>query len=102
MDHKIIWSPNAVADLDTIAAYIARDSETYAAAVVGRTLDQVQMLARFPRAGRVVPEFELENVRELIVYSYRVIYRVAPGQITIAAVIHGARQLTNVLPSPPT
>jgi toxin ParE1/3/4 len=51
------------------------------------------MLAQFPRSGRMVPEFGDENVRELIVYSYRVIYRIHEQEAVIAAVIHGKRAL---------
>lgn len=52
------------------------------------------MLAQFPRAGRKVPEFDDENGREVIVYSYRIIYRLQQDdEIVIAAVIHGKRLL---------
>ena len=51
------------------------------------------MLSQFPRAGRKVPEFDDENVRELVVYSYRIIYRLQEENIIIAAVIHGKRNL---------
>jgi plasmid stabilization system protein ParE len=50
-------------------------------------------LARFPKSGRKVPEFDDESLRELIVYSYRIIYAVESDQITITAVIHGRRML---------
>lgn len=43
--------------------------------------------------GRAVPEWEDEQVREHIVYHYRLIYRVRANQIIILAVVHGARQL---------
>jgi plasmid stabilization system protein ParE len=46
-------------------------------------------LANFPRAGRKVPEFDDENIRELIVYSYRIIYRLQEETIVTAAIIHG-------------
>lgn len=51
------------------------------------------MLALFPRSGRKVPEFDNEDMRELLVYSYRVIYRLAEPEVVIAAVIHGKRIL---------
>ena len=51
------------------------------------------MLAQFPRSGRKVPEFDDDNVRELIVYSYRLIYRLTSEGILIAAIIHGSRNL---------
>jgi toxin ParE1/3/4 len=54
------------------------------------------MLVKFPRAGRKVPEFDDESVRELVVYSYRLIYRLQDGddEVVTAAVIHGKRMLT--------
>jgi plasmid stabilization system protein ParE len=50
-------------------------------------------LSRFPRSGRKGPEFDNEDIRELIVYSYRVIYRLQDDEVVIAAVIHGKRIL---------
>jgi toxin ParE1/3/4 len=54
------------------------------------------MLVKLPRAGRKVPEFDDESVRELVVYSYRLIYRLQDGddEVVTAAVIHGKRMLT--------
>jgi toxin ParE1/3/4 len=51
------------------------------------------MLARFPRAGRKVPEFDDENIRELIAYGYRIIYRLQDEEVLVVAVIHGKRVL---------
>jgi toxin ParE1/3/4 len=51
------------------------------------------MLSRFPRSGRKVPEFDDDDIRELLAYSYRIIYRVQENEVIIAAVIHGRRML---------
>jgi toxin ParE1/3/4 len=91
--YKVVWSPRAFADVEAIAAYIAVDSSTYAKAVVRTIVTSTRKLARFPRSGRKVPEFDEENIRELIAYSYRVIFITEADQITIAAVIHGKRML---------
>ncbi len=72
---RIGWSRRALADLEGIAEYIASDSPTYLRNVVRKIFGQVRMLEQCPRSGRKVPEFDDANVRELIVYSYRVIYR---------------------------
>lgn len=93
MAYRVIWSPRALADVEAIGAYIALDSKTYAKAVVRSIARSTRTLARFPRSGRKVPEFDDENTRELIAYSYRIIYKVEPDQVTIAAVIHGKRML---------
>ncbi len=93
MAYEVVWSPRAVEDVEAIALYIAADSTSYAAAVVKKIVDTTRNLSRFPFAGRVIPEFGEENIREKLVYSYRIIYRIQEETITIAAVIHGKRLL---------
>jgi plasmid stabilization system protein ParE len=53
--------------------------------VVRTIVTLTKTLARFPRSGRKVPEFDDENTRELIAHSYRIIYTVEPDQVIIAA-----------------
>jgi toxin ParE1/3/4 len=91
MAHRVGWSRRALHDLESIADYIATDSPTYAGIVVKKIINQTRMLARFPRTGRKVPEFDDDNLRELIVFSYRIIYRLQNDEILIAAIIHGRR-----------
>ena len=91
MDFRVGWSPEAIEDVDSIATYISRDSKRYATAVVGKFLNVARDLTYSPYAGRVVPEIEDELIRERIVYSYRLIYRIRDETITIAAVVHGKR-----------
>jgi len=93
MAYRVGWSPRALADLEAIAEYIAADSPFYARAVVKKITDLTRSLSRFPRAGRKVPEFDDEDIRELFAYSYRVIYRIEGTEVTIAALIHGKRDL---------
>jgi toxin ParE1/3/4 len=93
MAHRIVWSPRAAKDLDSITDYIAADSPIYAGTVLKNIVNQTRILARFPQAGRVVPEFGDENLRELVVYNYRIIYRLEQDHALIVAVIHGKRVL---------
>lgn len=93
MAYRVVWSPRAANDLDSITAYIAADSPIYAGTVVKNIVNQTRILARFPQAGRMVPEYDNENMRELIVYNYRVIYRLGQDEALIVAVIHGKRVL---------
>ena len=93
MAYQVEWSPRAIEDVAAIALYIVADSTSYAAAVVKKILDITHSLSRFPMAGRVVPEFDDENIREKFAYSYRIIYRIEGETITIAAVVHGKRLL---------
>ncbi len=45
-------------------------------------------------SGRIVPEFETEQIREVIEGSYRIIYYIKPEQIDVLAVIHGSLEIT--------
>lgn len=86
-------------DLDAIAAYVAADSPTYAAGVVGEMLATAAKLREFPELGRRVPEWNDDRIRERFVYSYRLIYRLVPDAIQVIAVIHGARTLPDQPPN---
>jgi toxin ParE1/3/4 len=90
---RVTWSQRALRDVEGIADYIAQDSAAYAAVVVRTILNQTKMLSRFPRSGRKVPEFDDDDIRELLAYSYRIIYRLRENEVIIAAVIHGRRML---------
>ncbi|MGI6783148.1 MAG: type II toxin-antitoxin system RelE/ParE family toxin [Aminivibrio sp.] len=91
---RLKWSPAAAEDLESIAEYIAKDSPSYAASVVSRFLAMAKNIPLFPESGRVVPEIGDSSIREHIVFSYRLIYRIEPSQITLLTVIHGRRLLT--------
>ena len=93
MAHRVEWSHEARDDLRRIAAFVAQDSPRYASTIVDAILTRVGHLERFPRLGRTVPELEDDSFRELLVYSYRVMYRLEGDDVTIAAVIHAKRSL---------
>jgi len=91
MDYKVVWSPESIEDLQSIAEYIQRDSEFYARAVVTKILDVTRSIKDFPLIGRIIPELENENIRERFIYSYRLVYQIKKQKILIVAVIHGRR-----------
>lgn len=93
MAHRVDWSPSALTDVEEIALYIERDSPLYAQAVVTKIVRATATLADFPCVGRIVPELNQADFRELFVYSYRVIYQVRAETVLIVAVIHGKRLL---------
>jgi toxin ParE1/3/4 len=93
MAQRVVWSARALADAEAIAAYIASDSPSYANTVTRKIVTLTRNLRDFPLSGRKVPEFDDENIRELIAYSYRIIYRVDGAIVTVAAIVHGKRIL---------
>ena len=91
--NKIIWTDVAIADLKNIEAYISKDSNFYARAFLLTIFNSVEQLERFPKSGRIVPEFKKVNTRQLLVGAYRIIYDVTGSSVRILTVIHGARLL---------
>lgn len=90
---EVRWAQRARDDLREIRRFIARDSPRAADAQVERILSATERLEGYPECERVLPEFPRLGYRELIVTSYRVIYRVQKEAIWITAVLHGARLL---------
>lgn len=90
---RVHWTDTAEKHLDAIYAYIALDSLEYAKRMVDRITGRSQQIADFPFSGRKVPEYDLEQIREVIEGPYRIIYHIKPDQIDIVALIHGARDV---------
>lgn len=95
----LVWTVPAVADLEAVRRFVARDSPIYASALVARLLGSVARLAAFPRSGRVVPELRQTTIREVIVASYRIVYRLRPGRVEVIAIVHAARDLGRAVPA---
>lgn len=93
---RIVWHPSAFADLDEIERAISQDSVQRAGALIRRIFATVERLEAFPASGRVVPDFERHDVRELIVGNYLAIYRLSSDRVIILAVRHGARLLGDI------
>jgi plasmid stabilization system protein ParE len=87
---KVHWTDTAERHLDALYAYIAQDSREYAKRMVDRLTRRSQQIADFPFSGRRVPEYDIDQIREVIEGSYRIIYHTKPDQIDVLAVIHGA------------
>jgi toxin ParE1/3/4 len=90
---KVHWTDTAEGHLDAIYTYIALDSPEYAKRMVDRITRRSQQIADFPLSGRKVPEYNIDQIREIIEGPYRIIYHIKPNQIDVLAVIHGARNV---------
>ena len=94
---QIRWTARALDELEAAATYIERDSPRVAEAFAARVFQETDRLTLFPRSGRVVPELNRGDIRELIVFSYRIIYQVTDEDvIRILTLHHGARLLDDL------
>ena len=85
------WSKPAKLDLKQIHDYIARDSKFYAKKISLEIVEKSEKLNLFPDVGRIVPEMGDPRIRELLIYSYRLIYEVFPEKVEVLALIHSKR-----------
>ncbi len=95
---EVTWSPQSLRDLEAIRAYIAVDSAVYADAMVRRLVAAVERLKAFPESGRMVPERNDPEIREVILGAYRIVYRLRAGSVEIATVFRGSRLFPDLSP----
>jgi toxin ParE1/3/4 len=94
---RVRWLSKAVDNLEKIAEYIAEDDPKAAGRVLTRIADSVEILRRFPTAGR---PGRVEGTREFVVPAlpYLIAYRVKEQQLEILRVLHAARKWPRRLP----
>lgn len=91
---KIVWTEQAVSDLKDIFDFISKDSKRYAENQIKRIKSRTIILKNRPVIGRIVPEIEIAEIRELIEGNYRIIYRIfSKESIEILTVHHSARDI---------
>jgi len=91
---EIRLAESAWLDLDLITDYIALDSPRYAVEFANKILQRIEVLKKFKESGRIVPEFQNESLRELILGNYRIVYRIYPDNLVVVLrIIHGSKLL---------
>jgi len=89
----VIWSDPAKADLRAIHNFITHDSTHYAKKVTQDIAAKTDVLDELPRIGKIVPELGNDAIRELALYSYRILYEIRETNVVVLAVIHKRRDL---------
>ena len=92
-DLKVVWTENAIQDLLGIKTFIAQDSIDRAKEWLVELYTAGENLSQLSGRGRIVPEFNQENLRELLIENYRLVYRIKSTTIEVVTVFEGHRQL---------
>jgi addiction module RelE/StbE family toxin len=95
---RVRWTDQAVNDVAAIRQFIERDSPRYGRLVAERLFQATSRLELFPRSGRVVPEVGRDDVREIIVGEYRIVYRLESDAVTLLTVFRSSRLFPADLP----
>jgi addiction module RelE/StbE family toxin len=90
---RVVWTGQAIEDVEAIREFIARDSPRYARAEVERIVAAVERLAQFPESGRIVPDLQEPSLREVIEAPYRIVYRLIPEEAQVLTVFRASRAL---------
>lgn len=90
---KLRWTRRARRDLKEIGRFIAQDDPAAARRWVERLRDKATNATTAPRMGRVVPEFQRDDVRELFLRSYRIVYRIREDAIDVLTIFEGHQRL---------
>ena len=90
---KIVWSEEALKDIEEIISFISKDSELYAVNFASKIVSAVETLKVFPEIGRIVPEYGDLKMREIIYRNYRIVYLIEERAVEIITVFHGSKLL---------
>ena len=88
---KIIWSPESLDDIRLIHEYISRDSIYQANLFIDQVINKADRLADFSDLGRIIPELNDSDKREIIIGNYRLMYKISINEVWITGIIHGKR-----------
>jgi toxin ParE1/3/4 len=95
---KVFWIPRAVEDLKEVARYIGKDNPRTARLFADRLKRRAESLVRFPKRGKIVPEFSRDELREIIQGNYRIVYRLRENALDILAIFEAHRLLQPIKP----
>ena len=90
---EVTLSDYAIQDMEDIYDFIARDSVYYASKQIDKFFERIELLQTFPLSGKIVPEFNMDTVRELIEGRYRILYRIYSEQSIIVLSVHHSSRL---------
>lgn len=85
---RIVWSPVAIEKASEIVDYIAKDKPSGADKWIHAVFSKVEQLRSNPEIGRIIPETNERQFRELIYGNYRIIYHIGASQICILTIRH--------------
>lgn len=88
---EVRWTPQAADDFESITNFIAKNSLQYARVFALDVFASLERLETFPNSGRLVPELNRPDIREILLGSYRIVYRIKSDTVEILTLYHGAR-----------
>jgi len=92
---KVYWTDESYIALRHIRDHISQDSDFFARRTIERILDREAQIGTFPQSGRKVPEYNNDDIREVLEGAYRIIYKIKSDVVDVLTVIHGTMKLVS-------
>jgi plasmid stabilization system protein ParE len=90
----ITFAASAIRDLEDMQAYYCREGVPEAGKrLTSEIIARVERLGAHPLSGRVVPEFHVEHLREIIYPPFRIVYRHEKNKVRIVRIWRSERLL---------
>jgi len=90
---KVVWTKESIDRLNEIESYIASDDLKAAIKFIDSVISLAESLSKNPERGRIVPEFSIKAIRELIYKNYRIVYLIKKNRIEVLTVFEGHQLL---------
>ena len=92
---KVIWSKESLRQLIEIEQFISRGNPDRAVKFINKLIDRGEKVKDYPYKGRIVPEFSINEIREVFEKTYRIVYKISKDQIEILTVFEGHQLLSS-------
>ena len=73
---KVVWTDKCLQRIEEISDYIELDSKKNAEQFIKEIFDKEEMLKNNPKIGKIAPDYELEEYRQIIIRNYRLVYKI--------------------------
>jgi plasmid stabilization system protein ParE len=91
---RITFAASAIKDFEDMQAYYSGESMPDAGKrLVAEIMSKIERLGVHPRSGRVVPEFNVEHLRDIISPPFRIVYRHDKNKVRIVRIWRSERFL---------
>ncbi|MEI8186321.1 MAG: type II toxin-antitoxin system RelE/ParE family toxin [Chlorobiaceae bacterium] len=97
---KVLWTEVAKKDLGDTIEFIAFENPAHAMKILKKIRQKAAKLVTCPERGRIVPELHAQGIfiyRELVVYPWRLIYRIADSSVYVLSLLDGRRNVEDIL-----
>src|ERR1051326_2430212 len=88
---EVEWTTTAKGDFKKILNYIAKDSVVNTQRVAEKIRKKIELIRGHPGVGHHATAYKSERVRQVTVFSYRIIYELIANRLIIKRIVHGAR-----------